>query len=119
MDESRKWCMGEKGMGREGMRMGMEGMDVMGMHGPHGPPSMEMMGPMDMMSMMNHVFMKAKMKVLKEKMMKRIEAKEGKKLDAAADLIVDHMLEHFQGKMERMGKKKELMEKLKDIFMEE
>jgi len=112
--------MDMKGMGMKGM--GMEGGHMGGMcmhHGHDGGMGMGMGGPMDMMPMMKHVFMKAKMKVLKEKMMKRIEAKEGKKLDAAADLIVDYMLDHFQGKMKRMGKKAELTEKLKDVFMED
>lgn len=61
----------------------------------------------------------AKMELLKEKMKERLEAAIGKKLDKAADLIVEALLEQYKAEGGISKKKHELSEKLDKIFSEE
>jgi hypothetical protein len=79
----------------------------------------------DMAGMMMHLAKKAKFELLKEKMKKRIETVEGKKLDKLADLVVDTMLAKYKLKMElekkheELGEKwEEMEEKMEEIFKE-
>ena len=61
----------------------------------------------------------AKMELLKEKMKERLEAAVGKKLDKAADLIVEALLEQYKTEDDLSKKKQELSEKLDKIFSED
>lgn len=61
----------------------------------------------------------AKMELLKEKMKKRLEAAEGKKLDKVADLIVEALLERYKTDEDISKKRQELSEKLDTIFSED
>lgn len=99
-----------EGSCRSGMEHGMEHEGYEGHHDHmHG----------DKMGMMKCVFKEAKMELMKEKIKKKLEAAEGKKLDAMADALVSGMLEHMKIKMEMWQHKQEMMEKMKTIFMEE
>jgi hypothetical protein len=95
-------------------RGGMEHGVYEGHHDQMHGDKMAMMG-----GMMKCLFKDAKMELMKEKVKKKIEAAEGKKLDAMADLLVSGMLEHMKEKMEMWKKKQEMMEKMKALFMEE
>lgn len=77
----------------------------------------------NMAGIMMHVAKKAKFELIKDKMKKRIEATEGKKLDQLADLVVDTMLAKYKIKMElekkheELGTKwEEMEEKMNEIF---
>jgi hypothetical protein len=65
----------------------------------------------DMAGMMMHLAKKAKIELIKEKMKKKLEAVEGKKLDKLADLVVETMLAKYKLKMELEKKHEELGEK--------
>ncbi len=69
----------------------------------------------DMAGKMMHLAKEAKMELIKEKMKKRLEAVEGKKLDKLADLVVDTMLAKYKLKGELMKKHDELGEKWEDM----
>ena len=102
-------------------KMGMMGMNGMGMGGWGGHMGM---GGMDHEEMYKMIMWKwlpkiAKMELLKEKMKKKFEAAEGKKLDEMADLMVNTMMEKSKMKRERMMKKQELMEKMEEIMSED
>ena len=102
------------GCGKMGMEhgcgtMGVEGMDHMMWHGDE----------YDKVELMLFLAKKAKMELLKEKMKKKLDALEGKKLDAVADLIVNAMLGKHKMEREGMEKKEELLDKLDEIWMDE
>ena len=60
----------------------------------------------------------AKYELLKEKMKKKLELSEGKKLDEMANLMVEAVMEKHKGKMEFMRKKEETRKKLESAFMQ-
>ena len=61
----------------------------------------------------------AKMELLKDKIKKKIEAAEGKKLDEMAAVIADMLLEKQKMRMGFKKKKHEMKKKLEEILMEE
>ena len=61
----------------------------------------------------------AKMYLLKEKIKKKLEAIEGRKLDQAADLIVQALMDHHQDKMHKMKKEQEFRHGFESIFIKE
>lgn len=70
----------------------------------------------DKESMLMHLVMAAKMELIKEKVKKRIEAEEGKKLDEIAGVLVQAKMDYHKKKMEMMEKKEEARERLEEIF---
>lgn len=72
----------------------------------------------DKIAMMFHVAKKAKMELIKEKVKKKLEAVEGKKLDKVADLLVEAMLGKYRMKQEAEKKMQEMYEKFEAIFSE-
>ena len=75
-------------------------------------------GKYDKMDMFMYLAHSAKMELIKEKMKKRLEATEGKKLDKVAELFVEAMLEKWKDKAEISKKWEELREKFEAIFKE-
>ena len=75
-------------------------------------------GNYDKTDMFMYLAHSAKMELIKDKMKKKLEATQGKKLDKIADLFVDAMMEKWKDKAELSRKKEELMAKLESIFME-
>ena len=73
----------------------------------------------DKLDMFLYMAKGAKMELLKEKMKERLEAASGKKLDKAADLIVEALLEQYKTEGDLSKKKQELGEKLDKIFSED
>jgi hypothetical protein len=73
----------------------------------------------DKFAMMMCMGKAAKMELLKEKLKKRIDATQGKRLDQVADIIAEMMAEKYKAKAAVKRKKKELRQKLEDIMMEE
>lgn len=61
----------------------------------------------------------AKMELLKEKIKKRLESVEGKKLDKVAELIVEMLLDYYKTEDDISKKKQEFNEKLEKIFSED
>jgi hypothetical protein len=106
--EMRMGC-GKMGMERGCGKMCVEGMDHMMWHGTES----------DKVEMMLFLAKKARMELLKEKMKKKLDALEGKKLDQVADLIVNAMLGRHKMEREGMEKKEDLLDKLDEIWMEE
>jgi len=62
---------------------------------------------------------KAKNELLIEKIKAKLELRMGDKLDRAADLLIDEMLEKNKAKEKCEKRRKELEEGLKDIFSQE
>ncbi len=73
----------------------------------------------DKMDMMMWLVHSAKTELIKEKMKKKLEANLGKKLDMAADLFVEAMMQEWKGKVENAKRKEELREKFEAIFRNE
>ena len=73
---------------------------------------------MDSKTMMMNLVMKAKMELMKEKIKKKLEIMEGKKLDQMVDLLVEAKLSIQKANMDMMKNKEEMMEKFKDIWGE-
>ncbi len=67
-------------------------------------------------AMMMCLVMEAKMELLKEKMKKKLEAVEGKKLDEIANLLVDAKMNFHKAKAEMMMKREEMREKLESVY---
>mgnify|MGYP001619185067 CR=1 FL=1 len=61
----------------------------------------------------------AKMELLKEKMKKRLEASDGKRLDRVTELIVGALLEHNKAEADVSKRRQELNEQLEKIFSED
>ena len=82
------------GMWHQGCCKPMDGMGMM--HGHMGMggmgQGMDMGEDMDMKMMLMWLGKKAKFELLKEKIKKKLEAAEGKKLDEVADLVVEGMM---------------------------
>ena len=70
----------------------------------------------DKYGMMMCLVKDAKEELIKEKLKKRFEAAEGKKLDEMADLIVKLVIEKHKSKMEMYRKKEELWNHLKSVY---
>jgi hypothetical protein len=70
------------------------------------------------MMMLWHVGKFAKMELLKEKIKKRLEAAQGKKLDKMADFAVEAMNEYHKAKGDMSKKWQEMHEKFESIFKE-
>ena len=102
-------CMQPGGMGPEGMRP--DGGGCCQRHGPE--------GERDKFHMMMCMAKEAKMELLQEKIKKKIEATQGKKLDEIAAVIADLMAEKQKSRMGMKKKKMEAKKKLEDILMEE
>lgn len=68
---------------------------------------------------MTNLVHKAQNELLMEKIKAKLEKRMGDKLDKAADLLIDEMLEKYEAKGENAEKRKELREGLKDIFSQE
>ena len=66
----------------------------------------------DHKSMMKYVVIAAKSELLKEKVKKRLEEVEGKKLDEIAKVLVDSKLEFIKAKKEMWKKKKDMKERI-------
>ncbi len=62
---------------------------------------------------------KAKNELLMEKIKAKLEIRMGDKLDKAADLLIDEMLEKYKAREKDEKRKKELEEGLKGIFSQE
>ena len=75
-------------------------------------------GQYDKVDMFIYMAKGAKMELLKEKMKKRLEATEGKRLDKVADLIVGALLDQYKTEEDISKRKQELSEKLDKIFEE-
>ena len=58
----------------------------------------------------------AKFELLREKIKRKLESSQGKKLDQIADVAVEAFLESWKGKQETAAKWKELEEKLENIL---
>ena len=99
----------EMGMGHGCGKMNMEGMEHMMWDGDE----------YDKVDMMLFLAKKAKMELLKEKMKKKLDSIEGKKLDEVADLIVTAMMSKHKMAREGMEKREDLLDKLDEIFAEE
>ncbi|DAC72735.1 MAG TPA: hypothetical protein DSN98_03675 [Thermoplasmata archaeon] len=72
----------------------------------------------DHKAMMWHLVKEAKAELLKEKIKKRLEAVEGKKLDEIANMLVEAKMEMRKAKKEFWKKKMEMKEKMMEIFSE-
>ncbi|MEK6967555.1 MAG: hypothetical protein AABX51_02910 [Nanoarchaeota archaeon] len=59
---------------------------------------------------------KAKIELLKEKMKQHWQAKEGQKLDKAAELVVDALIAHKQNNLETSEKWQELKDKFDQLW---
>ena len=70
----------------------------------------------DHKAMMWHVVRMARVELLKEKVKRKLEAVEGKKLDEMADLLVEARMELRKAKNEFWAKKMDLKEKMMEIF---
>jgi ABC-type Zn2+ transport system substrate-binding protein/surface adhesin len=70
----------------------------------------------DHKTMMWHVVRMARVELLKEKVKKKLEAVEGKKLDEMADLLVEARMELRKAKREFWAKKMDLKEKMMEVF---
>lgn len=88
----------------------MEGMNEMHA-GPH-----EHGWDYDRKAMMMFVVKKAKFELLKEKVKKRLEEKEGKQLDEMADILVEARLELKKAKREFWKKKMQMKERMMELF---
>lgn len=62
---------------------------------------------------------KAKFELLKEKIKKKLEATDGKKLDEAAELLVQTMREKKKAIMQIKKKKYDMQDRLQEIFSKE
>ena len=69
-----------------------------------------------MMDTMMYLAHKAKFELLKEKMKKKIEASDGKRLDQIADIVVEALLESKKEKAESESRMQELREKLDSLL---
>jgi hypothetical protein len=67
---------------------------------------------------MMHLVKMARAELLKEKIKKKLEAVEGKKLDEMADLLVEAKMEMRKARREFWKKKMEMKEKMWEIFNE-
>jgi hypothetical protein len=63
-----------------------------------------------------HLVHEAKMELIKEKVKKKLEAAEGKKLDELAELIVQAKMGMMKTKMQMMKNREEMMEKFSSIW---
>jgi hypothetical protein len=72
----------------------------------------------DEKAMLWHVVRKAKMELLKDKIKKKLEATEGKKLDEMADMLVGAHMEMRKARREFWRKKMEMKEKMMEFFTE-
>ena len=75
-------------------------------------------GEYDRMAMMMYLAKSAKMELIKEKVKKKLESAEGKKLDKIADLLIEAMAERRKSSIDSEKKMQSFREKLKVIFME-
>jgi hypothetical protein len=73
----------------------------------------------DMMGMLMCLAKDAHVELLKEKIKKKIDATQGKKMDEIAQVIADAMAEKMKMKMGKMRKKREMREEIEEILMEE
>ena len=73
----------------------------------------------DKSDMFFYLAKEAKMDLLKEKIKKRLDSVDGKKLDKAAELIVDMLLDYYKTEDDISNKKQEFNEKLEKIFSED
>ena len=71
----------------------------------------------DRMGIMLCVAKSAKMELLKEKIKKRLESTEGKKLDKLADFLVESMLDYRKSKIDMIKRHGEMREKFESIIM--
>ena len=69
--------------------------------------------------MMMSIAKSAKMELLKEKIKKKIEAAEGKKLDEIATIIADMLMEKQKMKMGIKKKKHEMKKRIEELLMED
>jgi hypothetical protein len=95
----------------------MKQAECCGQQHEHGPECRH--GPEDKLMMMMHMAKGAKMELLKEKVKKKLEAAEGKKLDKIADALVDLLVEKHKAKSAMMRKRMETKKRLEEIMMEE
>jgi hypothetical protein len=72
----------------------------------------------DHKAMMWHLVKEARAELLKEKIKKRLEAIEGKKLDEMAGMLIEARMEIKKAKREFWKKKMEMKEKMMEIFSE-
>ena len=72
----------------------------------------------DRKAMMWHLVKEARAELLKEKIKKKLEAIEGKKLDEMAEMLVQARMELKKAKREFWKKKMEMKEKMMEIFSE-
>lgn len=72
----------------------------------------------DQKAMMFHLVKMAKAELLKEKIKKKIESIEGKKLDEIAAMLVESKMELRKAKRDFWKKKMEMKEKMMEIFSE-
>lgn len=70
----------------------------------------------DQKMMMLHLVKMAKIELLKEKIKKKLEATQGKKLDEIANILVEAKTEMHNAKKEFWKKKMEAKEKMMEIF---
>ena len=73
-------------------------------------------GEYDKLDMFLYMAKGAKMELLKEKMKKRLESSDGKKLDSIAELIVGALLEQYKLESDASKRRQELNEQLEKIF---
>lgn len=71
---------------------------------------------MDRMSMTMCLVKEAKMDILKEKIRKKLEEADGKRLDKIADLLVEAVIEHRKGKEDMHKKREEMRSRLESAF---
>jgi hypothetical protein len=72
----------------------------------------------DNKAMMWHLVNEAKAELLREKIKKKLELVEGKKLDEIANMLVEAKMEMRKAKKEFWKKKMEMKEKMMEIFSE-
>jgi len=73
----------------------------------------------DKFGMMMCLAKEAHMELLKEKLKRRIDSTQGKKMDEIVSVIADAMAEKMKARMEAKRRKHEMWEKLEEILMEE